>query len=112
MINLFKSIFIWWSNQTIGTFLYTLVYGKYVGKDEFENKYYYSNSGKRWVIYKSTVEASKIPAEWHLWIHSLKKNSPSTDLKKFKWQKNTKKILLEQIKRIDQMGLCYQNQKK
>ena len=87
MINLFKSIFIWWSNQTIGTFLYTLVYGKYVGKDEFENKYYYSNSGKRWVIYKSTVEASKIPAEWHLWIHSLKKNSPSTDLKKFKWQK-------------------------
>ena len=87
VINLFKSIFIWWNNQTIGTFLYTLIYGKYVGKDEFENKYYSNNSGKRWVIYKKIVEASQIPAEWHMWIHFLKENSPTNDLKKFEWQK-------------------------
>ena len=87
MINFLKSIFIWWNKQTLGTFLYTLIFGKFVGNDEFGNKYYSSSSGKRWVIYKNTVEASKIPSEWHLWIHFLKKNQPSKDLKKYEWQK-------------------------
>ena len=87
MINFLKSIFIWWNKQTLGTFLYTLICGKLVGNDEFGNKYYSSSSGKRWVIYKNTVEASKIPSEWHLWIHFLKKNQPSKDLKKYEWQK-------------------------
>ena len=32
---------------------------------------------KRWVIYKdSSIESSKIPPEWHLWIHFLTKNKP------------------------------------
>ena len=35
-----KIIFTWWNKQTIGTFLKTLFLGKYVGKDEFGNKYY------------------------------------------------------------------------
>jgi len=87
MINFFKQIFTWWNRQTFGTFLYTLFYGKLVGIDEFGNKYYSNSSGKKWVIYNNTVESSKIPPEWHLWIHSNKINKPSKNLNKFIWQK-------------------------
>ena len=87
MISFFKQIFIWWHKQTIGTFIYTLFTGKYVGVDEFGNKYYSNSNGKRWVIYKNQVESSKIPPEWHLWIHFLTNNKPDENIKKFQWQK-------------------------
>ena len=59
-----------------------------MGEDEFGNKYY-SNSKKkkRWVIYKNSVESSKIPSEWYLWIHFLSKNKPNDNINKFPWQK-------------------------
>ncbi len=81
-----KQVFTWWHRQTIGTFIYTLFAGKFVGQDEFGNKYYTSSKGKRWVIYKDKIESSKIPPEWHLWIHFLTKNKPNDATKKFKWQ--------------------------
>ena len=87
MVNFFKQIFIWWHRQTIGTFIYTLFTGKFAGADQFGNKYYFNSQGKRWVIYKSSVESSKIPPEWHLWIHFLTRNIPSNSLNKFSWQK-------------------------
>ena len=87
MINFLKQIFIWWHRQTIGTFFYTLFNGKLIGKDEFGNKYYSNKKGKRWVIYNSETESSKIPPEWHLWIHFLVQKTPSNKEKKFSWQK-------------------------
>ena len=87
MIDFFKQIFIWWHRQTAGTFLYTLFTGKLVGRDDFGNKYYSNFKGKRWVIYKSKVESSKIPPEWHLWIHFLTNDKPLANAIKFKWQK-------------------------
>ena len=62
-------IFTWWHNQTFGTFLKTLFYGAYVGKDEFGNKYYQSKKNERWVIYSKNIEATKITSDWYLWIH-------------------------------------------
>ena len=35
-----KQIFTWWNKNTFGTFLKTLFSGKFVGSDEFGNKYY------------------------------------------------------------------------
>ena len=61
--------------------------GKYIGSDEFGNKYYTDSKGKRWVIYKDIVESSKIPSEWYLWIHFLSKNKPLENISKFPWQK-------------------------
>ena len=86
MVSFFKQIFIWWHRQTIGTFIYTLFTGRLAGKDEFGNKYYSNSKGKRWVIYKNRVESTKIPPEWHLWIHFITKNVPSDNIKKFPWQ--------------------------
>ena len=86
MISFFKQIFIWWHRQTLGTFIYTLIRGKLIGTDEFGNKYYSCSRGKRWVVYNNRVESSKIPPEWHLWIHFLKQKVPLDDTSKFKWQ--------------------------
>ena len=62
--------------------------GKLKGKDSFGNKYYESKSGKRWIIYKDEVNASKIPVEWYSWIHFTKnKIENNHELEKFSWQK-------------------------
>ena len=87
MVNFLKQIFTWWHRQTVGTFIYTLFSGKFAGKDQFGNKYYSNSKGKRWVIYENRVESTKIPPEWHLWIHFLKQNIPEKNIDKFSWQK-------------------------
>ena len=76
MFSLLKQIFTWWNHQTIGTLFFTLFNGQYAGADQFGNKYYSNKKGKRWVIYKGEVEATKIPPEWYLWIHFLSKEKP------------------------------------
>ena len=93
MLNFLKQIFTWWHRQTFGTFIYTLFVGKFVGSDEFGNKYYSNSKKKRWVIYKNSVEASKIPSEWYLWIHFMKNNKPSVDSNRFTWQKKHRENL-------------------
>ena len=93
MINFLKQIFTWWHRQTFGTFIYTLFVGKFVGVDEFGNKYYSNSKGKRWVIYENNIESSKIPPEWHLWIHFLTESKPSDIKNKFSWQKKRKENL-------------------
>lgn len=76
-INFLKSIFTWWSSQTVGTFLFTLFSGRVVGIDQFGNKYYRNKSdSKRWVIYNGDIESSRIPPEWHVWIHKTSNLTP------------------------------------
>ena len=87
MINFLKQIFTWWHKQTVGTFIYTVCTGKFAGEDQFGNKYYSNRTGRRWVIYKNNIESSKIPPEWHSWIHFLTRNTPSDKTKKYSWQK-------------------------
>ena len=87
MTNFLKQIFTWWHKQTVGTFFYTLILGKFAGIDESGNKYYFDSKGKRWVIYNTNIEASKIPPEWHSWIHYTVEKIPTDNEKKFSWQK-------------------------
>ena len=51
---------------------------KFVGEDEFGNRYYRTRGGKidptllmerRWVIYNGEAEASSVPPSWHGWLH-------------------------------------------
>ena len=89
MLTLLKKIFTWWNQDTFGTRLKTIFFGKLIGTDDLGNKYYESKSGKRWVIYSNTIDASKIPVEWYSWIHFIKNKIEDThDLKKYDWQKN------------------------
>ena len=88
MLTFLKQIFIWWNQQTLATRIQTFFFGKFVGVDNFGNKYYESKAGKRWVIYKDEIDASKIPNEWYSWIHFIKNRiEKSSNIKKHNWQK-------------------------
>lgn len=60
----------------IATWLYTKLYGKLVGMDEYGNAYYESRSNSRalkrknrWVYYSGYPEPSKISGKWFSWLH-------------------------------------------
>ena len=82
-----KIIFTWWNNQTLGTFLKTLFFGKYVGSDDLGNKYYQSKKNERWVIYANNIEATKITSDWYLWMHHTIDKIPDNKVNKYPWQK-------------------------
>ncbi len=108
----FKQIFTWWHKSTVGTLVYTLFTGKFVGKDQFGNKYYSNSKGKRWVIYKSNIEATKIPPDWHSWIHFTTINKPTDSSKKFNWQKDHQENLTGTKKAHRPEGSLLSNIKK
>tara|TARA_B110001452_G_C15051377_1_gene367150 strand:+ start:77 stop:439 length:363 start_codon:yes stop_codon:yes gene_type:complete len=88
MLTLFKKIFTWWNQDTFGTRITTILFGSFVGRDDFGNKYYESKKGKRWVIYSDEIDASKIPVEWFSWMHFMPNRiEKKHDLKKYEWQK-------------------------
>ena len=80
-------IFTWWNKQTFGTFLKTLFFGTYVGKDELGNKYYKNSINERWVIYSSSIDATKITSDWYLWMHHTIDKIPNDKEDKYLWQK-------------------------
>jgi len=49
--------------------------GVEVGQDQFGNRYYRDRKTqkgireRRWVMYVGEPEASKVPPEWHIWLH-------------------------------------------
>jgi NADH:ubiquinone oxidoreductase subunit len=88
MLTIFKKLFVWWDQETLGTKLKTIFSGKHIGTDSFGNKYYESKKGKRWVIYIGEIDASKIPNEWYSWIHfTNNKIENKHHLEKYDWQK-------------------------
>lgn len=89
MLNFIKRFFVWWQDYTIGTWLDTKLHGQKVGKDAGGNTYYQSRDGKRrWVIYNGEVEASRVPAEWHGWLHKTEAEPPTVNPPIVKdWQK-------------------------
>jgi|TARA_Y100000389_G_C17470886_1_gene530640 NADH:ubiquinone oxidoreductase subunit len=73
----------------INKFLIRLFNNK-VGSDDFGNEYFLSkDKKKRYIVYNGIVEATKIPSEWHIWIHYKTNKIPSSyQNKKFFWQKS------------------------
>jgi NADH:ubiquinone oxidoreductase subunit len=61
--------------MNIGTRLFTLLRGRRVGSDAEGNVYYEERRPRRnlrirrWVAYAGEPEASKVPPEWHAWLH-------------------------------------------
>lgn len=69
---------------TIGTLIYTAFKGRQVGTDAYGNRYYEARAEltadghkKRWVVYKGIVEPSKVPPEWHGWLHYTTNDMPT-----------------------------------
>lgn len=80
--------------MTITTRIHTFFYGRLVGQDAFGNRYYQErrtakgNRKKRWVIFKGKAEPSKVPAEWHGWLHYTHDIPPSQKTEQhYMWEK-------------------------
>lgn len=71
-------IFVWWRGATIGTLVTTWWSGQLVGEDEFGNRYYRNRADRRrWIVYNGLVEASRVPPDWHGWLHFTYKEPPT-----------------------------------
>lgn len=69
-MGILSKIFTWWDGATIGTLLFSARKGKKVGEDSLGNRYFHSAEGdRRWVIYNGANDASRVPPEWHGWLH-------------------------------------------
>ncbi len=85
---LLEFLFTWWNGNTVGTKLFTSLNGKKVGEDYFGNFYYESkDKKKRWCIYRSESDASKIAPEWNSWLRFISDSVPRDDVAHYKWQK-------------------------
>ena len=78
--------------MSLGTRLYTLLYGELVGTDRFGNRYYRGKKPlhereRRWVLYSGAPEASKVPPEWHGWLHGGQGEPPKSEAKRLPWQR-------------------------
>jgi NADH:ubiquinone oxidoreductase subunit len=80
--------------MSIGTALFTLFKGKFVGQDEYGNRYFVERQPRkgmrqrRWVRYRGIEEASKVPPEWHAWLHYA--SDTPLDASRRAWQKRHK----------------------
>ena len=85
-MSILGQIFTWWHGATIGTSVFTSLKGEQVGTDAAGNRYYRSKKVKdgererRWVIYDGANDASKVPAEWHGWLHGSGEDVPESFL--------------------------------
>jgi NADH:ubiquinone oxidoreductase subunit len=74
-MGIFKNIFTWWEGATFGTALSTALRGQEIGQDAEGNRYFQAKKQengffRRWVIYKGSNDSSRVPPEWHGWLHS------------------------------------------
>ena len=77
------NLFTWWTGLTFGTWAKTVFRGNEVGRDAEGNVYYHDKRGddgtvgKRWVVYATDNDSSRVPPEWHLWLHHTRADAPS-----------------------------------
>src|SRR6478609_11021157 len=82
----FGKIFTWWDGATIGTLLNSHMTGEEVGHDAQGNRYFRGKKPlpdgreRRWVIYNGANDASRVPPEWHGWLHGSFDGTPESNL--------------------------------
>src|ERR1700720_1289886 len=83
---------------TLGTRILTWLRGAPVGTDAYGNRYYRLKGDKpqrlgagrfsrerRWVIYNGEPEGSKVPPEWHAWLHHTVNEVPQSR-QRYEWE--------------------------
>lgn len=80
--------------MTIATRIFTWWKGEPVGRDDSGNRYFREKSvprgrrERRWVIYDGEAEASRVPPEWHAWLHrTTDRVPPEAGSPRRPWQK-------------------------
>jgi NADH:ubiquinone oxidoreductase subunit len=92
-----KQLFSWWSSATPGALFTISRVADFVGQDDYGNRYFearnakesYDSRKRRYVIYRGYADASKVPAEWHGWLHYTFDEPPTkAPLKRQPWEKD------------------------
>ena len=87
---MFSQLFTWWNSTTFGTSFTLLRRGaQQVGVDEQGNRYFEEKENslpgsdgrqpRRWVVYHGIAEASRVPPDWHGWLHHTFDESPANN---------------------------------
>jgi NADH:ubiquinone oxidoreductase subunit len=85
-MGLLMKLFTWWDGATVGTAVFSALKGERVGTDASGNTYFRAKkkgpdgAEKRWVIYAGANDASRVPAEWHGWLHGSFDTLPESNL--------------------------------
>ena len=87
-----RRIFTWWDGATIGTAWFSRRHGGRIGSDAAGNAYFESTKPiggrtRRWVIYQGANDASRVPPEWHGWLHNTTDVVPDAMPAPREWQK-------------------------
>jgi NADH:ubiquinone oxidoreductase subunit len=87
-------IFTWWSGATLGALFDIGRRASLVGEDEQGNRYFEEKKAslegrpRRYVIYKGYAEPSRVPADWHGWLHHTFEKPPTEEPFRLKaWEK-------------------------
>lgn len=89
-----QRIFTWWNGATLGALFDIGRRSVLVGEDDQGNRYYEERRAslegrkRRYVIYSGLAEASKVPPDWHGWLHHTLAEPPTVaPLKRQKWER-------------------------
>jgi NADH:ubiquinone oxidoreductase subunit len=92
-----KYLLTWWNGSTPGASFTIAKRATYVGQDDYGNKYYEAKKiidgdagrRRRYVKYRGYAEPSKVPAEWHGWLHHTFELPPTQEpLKRQPWEQD------------------------
>ncbi len=95
MLLFIKRLFAWWDGATLGTLFTIFKHGQMVGTDKCGNRYFEARKAgpdgnkRRWVVYKGYADGSRVPTEWHGWMHHTFETPPTdTPLPRKFWEKD------------------------
>ncbi len=82
-MQLVKRLFAWWDGVTLGVQWTVFQRARHVGSDDYGNRYFeerrvsLDGRKRRYVIYKGYADASRVPADWHGWLHHTFEQPPT-----------------------------------
>src|SRR6202012_3012703 len=80
--------FSWWKCATWGTVRMPCLSGSAEGPEDLGTLCYQTKGlSRRWVVYNGTVKASRVPPDWHGWLHHTYAEPPTkAPLKTRSWE--------------------------
>lgn len=88
-------IFTWWNGATLGALFDIKRRSRLVGEDAYGNRYFEDRKcsvegrKRRYVVYDGLAEPSKVPADWHGWLHHTFDQPPTeAPLPRKHWEKD------------------------
>jgi NADH:ubiquinone oxidoreductase subunit len=78
-------IFTWWNGATLGALFDIAKRATLVGEDDQGNRYFEERKAtlegrkRRYVLYKGYAEPSRVPVDWHGWLHHTFEQPPTIE---------------------------------